>query len=72
MIASVIVDGAGYICVIFLGSAQTDTVQLVSIPFRSIVDAETGSISGNNGVPQMKTSATRASLGGKQTSSAFR
>ncbi|WP_369283648.1 ABC transporter permease [Oscillibacter sp. GMB15532] len=44
MIASVIGAAAGYICTIFVGSAQTDTVQLVSIPFRSIAEAAVISI----------------------------
>ncbi|BCJ96519.1 ABC transporter permease [Anaerocolumna cellulosilytica] len=39
IIASLIGAVAGYICTIFVGSAGTDTLQLVSIPFLSIAEA---------------------------------
>ena len=39
MIASIIGAAAGYICTIFVGSAGTDTLQLVSIPLLSIAEA---------------------------------
>lgn len=44
IIASIIGAIAGYICTIFVGSAGTDTLQIVSIPFLSIVEAAVISI----------------------------
>lgn len=44
IIASAIGAAAGYICTIFVGAAQTDTVQLVAIPVRSIAEAASISI----------------------------
>ena len=44
IIASIIGAIAGYICTIFVSSAGTDTLQLVSIPFLSIAEAAVISI----------------------------